>query len=563
MTVEEQLKSMQEKLRETISMRNYIEDKFQVFAWEASVGKSKYTTEFIAEQINLSMLEKDVKPIKYLVVKKFAAEVVEMEEQLNKLLWGRSIGLAVGLTTENYGELISIPNLLNHAYVLIITHSRYIELCKKPLEQPFGQRDVLIIDEKIQFPNYTFSKSKYDHFRKELPYSLQGEFDEWNAELLIRLEKLDEHGKNQIRVFSVEKNLSQLNSFFEKLKPYNLSDEMEEFLNQLEHFYNREIIYNNSSLFVMDKRYKMRMLKNNIILDASAVLEPIYQADKFVIVEDTKVIDYKKSNVFYEFRNSSITNWTKDKKLLSRIEAYIPFMLKRKSLIISHKEQSKAIQKMLLSKQEEGLTVHIPKSEENLLEECNVALNWFGNIVGQNQYSDFDTCFLVGTFNLPYPIYLLQYAFYNEIESFKGLNIQVKEGRFENTLLESIRVGSIAAEFYQAAKRVQRNMSPKAVMVIFNHDEHVADLLHTQFSDINFYFVEKKEVSNPEKVTQGSKLKEWLLNKEKGNYRKAQIKKELQLNSNNFSRLISSPEIKELIQVGKIKVTRHAISIEA
>lgn len=561
MTVEEQLKSMQEKLRETISMRNYIEGQFQVFAWEASVGKSKYTTEFIAEQVNDSLLDKNTKPIKYLVVKKFAHEVVEMEETLNQLLLGRDIGLAVGLVSENYSELIKIPNLLRDAYVLIITHKRYIDLCKSPLQEPFGNRDVLIIDEKVQFPNYIYSKSKYDNLRKELPYSLQAEFDVWNMDLLLRLEKLDEYATNQLRIFSVEKNMLKLKSFVEKLKSYNISSDMKDFLNELEHFYNGEVLYNNSNLFVMDKSFKLRMLKNNIILDASAVLEPIYQGSKFVIVEKSKVIDYKKSNVIYELRNSSITNWKKDKTLLNRLEEFVPYMYKRKSLIISHKDQSKSIEKMLLN-QQEGIMVHVPESEEKALEECNVALNWFGNIVGQNQYSDFNTCFLVGTFNLPYPIYLLQYAFYNDIESLRELNLNIIKGRFEDELLETIRVGSIAAEFYQAAKRVQRNMSPNAMVIIFNHDESVAELLHSQFPDVHFYLGNKHEAANPEKITQGLRLKEWLLNKEKGEYRKAQIKKELQLNSNNFARLIGSPEIKELIEIGKIKVTRHFISVE-
>lgn len=569
MTREEQLKLMQEKLRETISMSNYIEGKFQVFAWEASVGKSKYTTEFIAEQVNDSMLDKNIKSIKYLVVKKFAHEVVEMEEQLNKLLWGRNIGLAVGVVKENYNNLIKIPNYLNQAYVLIITHARYIKLCKSPLQEPFGNRDVLIIDEKVQFPNYTYSKFKYDNLRRELPYSLQVEFDEWNADLLKLLEGLEEHAVNELKVCSLERDMSKLNSFMERLKPYNITSDMEDFLDELEHFYNAEVLYSNSNLFVMDKRYQMRMLKNNIILDASAVLEPIYKGNKFVIVENSKVIDYSQSNLVYELRNSSTTNWGKDSKLLSRLKEFLPYLLEgeRKSLIVSHKDHSSSIKRMLTKDNDERIKLHIPDLKEDdkegsTLKDCNIALNWFGNIVGQNQYSNFDTCLLVGTFNLPYPVYLLQYALYNDIESFAQWNLEVKKGKFKDEELERIRKGSIAADFYQALKRVQRNMAPNAMVIIFNHDKDIADELASQLPNINFYMVEKVNLDRTEKCTQSSLLKDWLLNQSQGKYRKSQIRELLGLNASNFNRLIDSGEIKELINEGKIKVNHHFVVIE-
>lgn len=568
MTRDEQLLSMQEKLRETISMSNYIEGKFQVFAWEASVGKSKFTTEFIAEQVNNSILDKSVKPLKYLVVKKFAAEVVEMEEKLNQLFVGKHIALAVGLTHENINALSGIPNLLKDAYVLIITHSRYIELCKAPLQEPFGNRDVLIIDEKIQFPNYTYSKSKYDNVRRELPYSLQAEFDEWHADLLIRLEKLDEHATNKLKVFSVAKNMSKLKVFMEKLKPYKLSKEMADFLSELEHFYNAEVLYNNSNLFVMNKRYKMRMLKNNIILDASAVVEPMYDGSKFVIVEDSKVIDYSKSNLIYELRNTSTTNWLKDSKMLNRLEEFLPYLLKegRKTLVVSHKDHSSAIKKMLLKDKDERIKLHIPKiqddKEVSTIEDCNIALNWYGNIVGQNQYSNFNTCLLVGTFNLPYPIYLLQYALYNDVESFKGWNLEIKKGKFEDESLEKVRKGAIAADFYQALKRVQRNLSPNAMIIVFNHDEEIADELFSQLPNINFNMVKKSNLDKAEKCTQSSLLKDWLLTQNQGKYRKSKVREVLNLNSSNFNRLIDSEEIQELINEGKIKVNHHFVVVE-
>lgn len=52
------------------------------------------------------------------------------------------------------------------------------------------------------------------------------------------------------------------------------------------------------------------------------------------------------------------------------------------------------------------------------------ATDWYGNIVGKNLYKDYDLCFIVGTNNMPLPIYLLQFYQYSTEQTL--VNCQIR-----------------------------------------------------------------------------------------------------------------------------------------
>ena len=66
--------------------------------------------------------------------------------------------------------------------------------------------------------------------------------------------------------------------------------------------------------------------------------------------------------------------------------------------------------------------IYYPNQDEN--EEVmsfKAATDWYGNIVGKNLYKDYDLCFIVGTNNMPLPIYLLQFYQYSTGTDFSKL----------------------------------------------------------------------------------------------------------------------------------------------
>ncbi|MBO0999556.1 hypothetical protein IOC57_17635 [Bacillus sp. SD075] len=86
--------------------------------------------------------------------------------------------------------------------------------------------------------------------------------------------------------------------------------------------------------------------------------------------------------------------------------------------------------------------VHFPSADveegDNL--DSSVAINWFGNIIVQNQYSEYNLCYIIGTNNLPYPVYLLQFDIYNDGEQLVNWNQNgfVKLGHHDLEIVQEI-----------------------------------------------------------------------------------------------------------------------------
>ncbi|MFP9126794.1 hypothetical protein [Niallia sp. BSM11] len=213
-----------------------------------------------------------------------------------------------------------------------------------------------------------------------------------------------------------------------------------------------------------------------------------------------------------------------------------------------------------------GLNVHLPtKDEEVKMVDSRFAINWFGNIVGQNNYSDFDLVYIIATNNLPYPVYFLQYAIYNGFNKLKDLNLKVKKGKFVDDSIEKIRIGFLAADFYQAAKLIQRNPNPKGHFIIVNNNEEVTLLVQEQFKNIQFLTIDREfEFSSENKqkaITLDIKLINYLKELNEGIYKKAEIAEKIGTKTHNLSRLWKSKQIQSFIKTGYIKVEHHDIKI--
>lgn len=566
----EQFEKMKLKLKDTITMKDYIPSKFQIFAWEAGLGKSKYSTEYVADAIEEAIIEG--KPIPtFIIVKKFVRDVEQTTTKLKEYSFLNGEEGVIGLTSETWQEKYAGNlRLLEDAMIVVMTHQRYIDICKSEPPTYFKNKQTLIIDEKVQFPTYDFSKNKYDKIRSQFPYSIQKEFDKINESLLLKLEEHDSKGTNQIRIDKLDFETIQINAFKDLLvkKKFSLSKDVSDYLEHLNYFYNQTLLYNNKKFNTINRNYKFRMLENNIILDASAVVDSIYDSQKFIMVEERRILDYSKSKLLIENTNSSKSSMNNE-YFMKDIARFAPFITgnQRKCLFITHKSKAKELKKELELK---GLKVHIAPDKalkeeryELNIEDVDAAINWFGNIVGQNEYSEFDMCCIVGTFNLPYPVYILQYVLYNDFEGFENWDLEIKRGKFIEPKLEEIRQGTLAAEFYQALKRIQRNDTPNGIFSILIKDEDIYNKVTEQLSGIFSITVNRVWVEKPEKSkdTLVEKLYKYLKGKPIGKYKKKTVYTELEMDGGNFGRLFNEHPILEYLENGSIDNSGQYITI--
>lgn len=577
---------MKRVLKETISAKRNISSNFKVFAWEAGLGKSKFSTEFVAEAIINTFGSDSNKGFPtFLIVKKFKSDVEETVKAINLAL-GNFNGVntgnewVIGITSENWDDLRKHPDKLNKSLVLVITHQRYIELCKEELPPLFGNRETLIIDEKIQFPTYTYSKAQYDIVRAKLPYKFQKKFDFLNDELLKRLEALDEKGKNKIITIKVDFESSSIEFFLKQLNQAGLDSvkEIKEFFNEINFFYNQEIIYNNSIFYSYNRALKLRKLVNNIILDASATLDSVYHGEDFLFIEKRRIVDYSNSTFIGELKNSSRSAIVKDpKKYMNDAVRGAAEIIKseRRCLYILHKSELKSISNALKEVNVSQESYHLPETKKNLQEEnenesvtdlkdYKLAINWYGNIIGQNNYSEFNMCHIIGTNNLPYPVYLIQYAIYQELQSLNQFDMTLEKGEFLDVELESVRKGFLAAEFYQAAKRIQRNCNPKAIFILVHHSEHVIQMVVNEMKNIKVYIIDRmsdNDVSGIATNTFGFRLAKYIETLEIGTYKKKQIAAASGLDNKNFSRYLKNAAIQRFIDQGFVLIHHQSIEV--
>ncbi|GGJ64425.1 hypothetical protein [Virgibacillus salexigens] len=492
------LDEMKERLGNAVKYGTDDTEKFHVFAWEAGLGKSTHVNDSVLAYFDEFGLKDNTK--KFLIVKKFKSDVYETVEHLEQCGMLKMYGCysVIGLTSENVAKY-SIDKIKS-CMVLVITHQRYIEACDRELIHSFGDRDTLIIDEQVQFPITKFGRSEYNGMREDIHlYEGQVLFDKCFFPLLKRLDEIyKEESYNNIVTFQDTFDNDTLKVFKNWMKDNCKGDKRKrrykEIIQSLEllQLDTSEGLIHNDTLYLIDNSICLRNLKNNIILDASADITPLYKIeDQFTVVENGLCINHSKSNVGYLKVNTSKSSLEKNLDYIIRdVQNRLKDIKdKKKALLVCHKVNSTeiltGIRKVL------GDNVYIPKGEEDTeASQSYAAVDWYGNIVGKNTYKDYDICLIIGTHNMPLPVYLLQFVQYNpklDVSRFPR-KMELKSGKFENEQLEEFRKAFLAADFYQAARRIQRNQEPKASYLLYTFDEDVVQTFLKKFNLLSNVF---------------------------------------------------------------------------
>lgn len=225
----------------------------------------------------------------------------------------------------------------------------------------------------------------------------------------------------------------------------------------------------------INRNKKMWTLENNIILDASASIEPKYIFNKklYHFMNNECVLDYSKWSIDYIYESSTKASKLLDKKIKTpdekkkierKYNAYsqiIKDLGEQETLVICSKDEHiKDEEKFNPYK----LAHHLPL--ENI--------EHFGNITGKRDFGNLKNVLIAHTPIFQDSDYILHYMYYtnkrfeDNCSLFTQSQIQSLGGiyMFDNQDLQDIKEMLIANQMYQAVCRVNREMMYKTKLVI-------------------------------------------------------------------------------------------------
>jgi hypothetical protein len=598
-----------EFLQEKILYAESGQNNFNVINLEAGLGKSRETDMILAEEIIKWNGIKDETKLKdrrkFLLVKKFKNEVIQSE-----LTIGRNDifkNKVIGIHADNWSKgdhLNWNRDDLKEFQVIIITHSRYVKLCSdKKLRDIFTEgRHTLIIDEKIEFPTYSISKNDLSILRSAYNHTIHDLVDKVCKPLFVLIDDLkNRKNKNGKLIYNTQimrcrpllEDMNLISELQQHLKISNMPKEQKDIasniLNSMNMLYQNKCLFNRDKFTSTDPEHILFGLKNNIILDANGEIDALYNSvisENYIISRQSKIINH--SNCIIQWINYN----TSKNRILKTEEEYfgkIVSMIKEKhkqgdkTLIVLHKsfvfkEEREGVFINYLRKQSlNDIFIGVEdKEKKKEYQGQEIAVNWFGNIIGRNLWKDFNKCWVIGTPNLPMDTHILNLYQYSKKNDWKiGLGmVRVDTGKyqFENKSLEKIRKGYIIGELYQAIKRIQRNEKPQAEFYIVNHDEKVFNEVAKQVLDvkvlepINLEIYTENEKQKKEKLESNRKEKteaiiKIILDKKPSTYRKSAIAEEAEISVSHLSRYFNKeiPEVKKHIDKGDFVIKQQVI----
>jgi hypothetical protein len=312
-------------------------DMFRVINIEAGLGKSVETNRIIREYLeSYEFTGENCGEIsrKFLIVKRFSKDVVEAEIEIGKDLNTDSRKKVVGIIGENWtGDWQLKLDTLAEADVIIITHARYVLLCSRVEERHVFTQDrhTLIIDERIDFTKYSFSKKMYDEMMKILPFGLHNSLVDVSRSLFNEMDRVKGQTDKKTGKALFNKQIMKTNkpspkkmhllNIFKSLIGENLpkiqleqgeekANKVREFTNALEVLYSENGYFNNGTITSCNHTHNLWSLENNIILDANGSIDKLYQSDdkwkiKFVLDKQSLIVDHSKSTFTHINFNTS------------------------------------------------------------------------------------------------------------------------------------------------------------------------------------------------------------------------------------------------------------------
>jgi hypothetical protein len=367
---------------------------------------------------------------------------------------------------------------------------KYKILCKDNKQRKYftdGRTNLIIDEEPNMIESYTYNLKRIEWYSKILPRGTDESYNEIIKELETYLQTstdksfFNAKGKYSRKLASL-KSLINKNVASDYAKqfnrppfgstgytPMNKSLFLEE-IEILKEIYSHTGVVDKDTIYTYNSKIKYWTLQNNILLDANGGFNYIYRVSGlFEVAPQSKVVDHSNWNLNICNINSSKSSKGNFINYYKEIENFINSNTKTedKVLIIGNKEDEKQLK----------------------LNSSNLTTEHFGNLIGKNDWRDYNTVYLIHNPNTPFYVYVLKYLYYSEKKldnrtSWDLINANYIM-QFKNEELDKIRTSYLSGELYQAIKRIDRDMKNNSQIYIINNDNEVIDIVCRQFKNIN------------------------------------------------------------------------------
>lgn len=489
-------------------------NKFFVLNNEAGFSKSRITDVTVA--LNYGR--------KYLLVKKFNDEqwqsLENMRERISSEDWDfgtipndRIVLIHAGNSNLYENELGYKLELIT-ADIVIISHEKYRLLSNSnKLHLYTKNRHTLIIDEFLElpiiriserylkdcsvlFPSKDLGRDDYVEIQDFFLNLLKSDIElvKRSNMALLELSKTNKQGANIV----LEK-LTQLKALFNGNMAQFLEGREDilykgqpiTYLTYVRFFNDIESIIKNQSIFCsFDKclstfqNFRFWTLKNNIILDASGDILSEYKlnSELFELKPQKKVFNYDNTTIhikaFNSFKSNIESKFAKDNSsestrlYLTSISKYIESTQKPedKTLIVNYKRHFEDYTDLW----------NIPGT--------NCA--WHGNILGKNDWREFNKLFINSIYNVPDANYILSYSFFKSRRITKNdLKMKLIGGsrQYQNTAIEELKQNFILHNLYQTIKRINRDVNQKSSIYIVTNNKHFLNNIQELMVNIHMF----------------------------------------------------------------------------
>ncbi|KRE70865.1 DEAD/DEAH box helicase [Paenibacillus sp. Soil750] len=545
--------------------------KFSVFCLEAGVGKSLGTNEVIIEYLR-STKGKGNK--RFLIVKPFSNEVNDCANVINEVCPKSALAITTKEWIATYRES---PRLIIPYNIIVITHSRYIDLCLDDyLRATFCEgREVLIIDEKINFPTCSFSQSIYKNVLNEFPPLLDEKLSKLCVPILSQLEILEMQYAETYEIEIDWELFSELKELVEIcVNEGTLKRDIIGFFEKLEVLATNRAIFSGGNGYerqirTFNPRHKLWGLENNVILDASGNLDNSYRnSNQFIIHEYPRLADYSNSKIHLLKCGSSYSSiYSNRKEYFKKMCGLFSerYQSDKKALIIVHEAYEAELREELLKSGFNSIGIGDDYNDEL------IAINHFGNIIGVNKYRDFNQCWVIGTFNLPMDVYALKWYQYsnNAVSDFMSYSSYCDRTsrKFDDPHLEQMRKSTLIGDIYQAVKRIQRNLLPHAEIFVAIKQEEIFEAVANELKGIKRGEIIELSFGNEKKKSERITATDKILMHIKVGMRKGEqlSKKEFRthpsvdLSEKNLARNLRHPSVQHWRDIGLFDIVGNKI----
>lgn len=462
--------------QQIVNKDNWSKESFTVFPYEAGSGKSRESQGFLGEMVK----EYSYKAI---YVQRFIKDNEGTVNRINEFA-GREV--AVGITGEDNKKKNGL-NKAKEAQIIVCSHSMYKQFCRGLHPELLKEREILIIDEYMDLVERI-------SITIEEVSSLWCSFDlyEQGREVIALAEILKEkyykystllNAVNNREIFYLDfkDNIyTKYKKAIESLIASVHNQAQKRLLIKVQNLLKNGGLFYENTLHTFED-ISFRMLENNVILDANGNFDATYKLnqDIFRVKNQPLVFDYSQTVLKHFNINTSKGQLEKYLNFYREMLGEIEFNKGSKILFVTEKNSVSTVQEALLTK----FTYIGDKIEElEAFFDVNFEIEYFGNIIGRNNFRDFDIVVILKTPNYSYLDYTLKYFYLQTLSGKPMENICI----FENQDVEAIRKTAVAGEIYQAIKRINRDMKKNAQIYLFCDSNEEVDIVMQQLENVQY-----------------------------------------------------------------------------